>query len=355
MAALGLLPYLALALFFCCIPGESTRERFLYASVLWGILVLILTETMSLVGAITPMPLRGAWAIICALALAVALRRGRLPARPRLTLTGWVTGGLVLIPLMVGFIYPPVNWDSLTYHLPRVEHWLQNANVGHYPTSNLRQNIFAPFAEYIILQLRALSGSDLFANSVQWLAYAGSVLNVSLIARILGANQRIQEFSALLCASIPMAVLQASTCQTDMFTAWQLSSMVTLGLLWYRKQCRAPGILFGGALGLACLTKGTAYPIALPFVLLYAAYTFLRPRKRLATALCAALLALFCNMPFFLRNIADYGDPLGRTQEMVKIVRLSPSVRNTLANIVCNIAINIELPKEVYGNVCMMK
>lgn len=347
MAALGLLPYLALALFFCCIPGESARERFLYASVLWGILVLILTETMSLVGAIAPMPLRGAWAIICALALAVALRRGRLPARPRLTPTGWVTGALVLIPLMVGFIYPPVNWDSLTYHLPRVEHWLQNANVGHYPTSNLRQNIFAPFAEYIILQLRALSGSDFFANSVQWLAYAGSVLNVSLIARILGANQRIQEFAALLCASIPMAVLQASTCQTDMFTAWQLSSMVTLGLLWYRKQCRAPGILFGGALGLACLTKGTAYPIALPFVFLYAIYSLRRPRQRLAVALCAALLALFCNMPFFLRNIADYGDPLGRTQEMVEGVRLSPSVQNTLANIVCNIAINIELPK--YG------
>lgn len=349
MAALGLLPYLALALLFCSVPGESNRERFLYASVLWGILVLILTETMSFIGAIAPMPLRVAWAIVCVSALVVALRRGRLPARPHLALLGWITCGLVLIPLMAGLVYPPVTWDALTYHLPKVEHWLQNANVGHYPTSNPRQNILAPCAEYVLLQLRALSGGDLFANSVQWLAYAGSVLNVSLIAGFLGANRHIQQFAALLCASIPMAVLQASTCQTDMFTAWQLSSMVALGLLWHRKQCRASGILFGGALGLACFAKGTAYPIALPFVLLYAVYTFLRPRKRLATALCAALLALLCNMPFFLRNIADYGDPLGRTQATVAGVRLSPSVRNTLANIVCNLAVNIELPRKIYG------
>lgn len=295
------------------------------------------------------MPLRVAWAIICVSALTVALRKGRFPARPQLTLTGWIACGLVLIPLIAGLVYPPLTWDALTYHLPKVEHWLQNANVGHYPTSNLRQNILAPCAEYVLLQLRALSGGDLFANSVQWLAYAGSVLNASLIAGFLGARRRIQQFSALLCASIPMAVLQASTCQTDMFVAWQLSSMVALGLFWYRRQSRTSGILFGGALGLACFTKGTAYPIALPFVLLYAIYAFLRPRKRLTTALCAALLALFCNMPFFIRNVADYGDPLGRTQRTVEGVRLSPSVRNTLANIVCNLAVNIELPRKIYG------
>lgn len=348
MTVLGLLPYLALLLVFVTVPGQDGRVRFLYASVLWGMLVLLLTEALSLAGAITPAALRAAWTAICVAGAAVAWRWGRLPQKPHLTRLGWCVCGFVLVPLVAGLLYPPLTWDALTYHLPKVEHWLQNGNVGHYPTPNERQNIFAPLAEYVILQGRALSGGDLFANSVQWLAYAGSVLNVSLIAKLLGADQRTQTLAALLCASIPMAILQASTCQTDLFTAWQLSSMVALGLLWYRQGRASSGVLFGAALGLACFTKGTAYPIALPFVVLYAIYTLRRPRQRLGTAFCAALIALLCNIPFFIKNTVDYGDPLGSKQNFVAGTRISPSWRTTLGNIACNIGVNIELP-DIFG------
>lgn len=307
--------------------------------------VVFLTESLSLVNAITPTALTATWISICAITLLVALRRGRLPHRPQLTALGWIIFGLTLIPLVVGLIYAPLNWDTLTYHLPRVEHWLQNKNVGHYPTGIIRQNIFAPFAEYVILQGRALSGDDVFANSAQWLAYAGSILNVSLIAQLLGAGQRTQTFAALLCASIPMAILQASTCQTDMVTAWQLSSMVALGLLWYREHRPSAGILFGAALGLACLTKGTAYPIAFSFVLVYAVWALRQPRKRLFVAICAALLACLCILPFSIRNMISYGDPLGSQKTIVSSTRITePSIKKTLANMVFNIATNIEIP-----------
>lgn len=349
MWVLGLLPYLALALFFVSVRAQDGRQRFLYASVLWCFLVLCLTEALSLADAITPAHVRVAWAVICAVALLAAWRRGSWPGWPPLPVLGWVVAGLVLIPLGVGLFYPPLTWDALTYHLPRVEHWLQNGNVAYYPTPNPRQNLYAPFAEYVILQGRALAGDDLFANSVQWLAYAGSCLNASLIARLLGAGRGAQAFAALLCASIPMAILQASTCQTDMFAAWQISSMAALGLLWYRQQSAASGVLFGLALGLACLTKGTAYPIALPFVLVYAAYVLRHPRQRLGIAVCAALLALLCNIPFFARNTVEYGNPLASTQPLVKMTRLSPSVRNALGNIICNIGINVEISKNYRG------
>lgn len=276
---------------------------------------------------------------------------GKFPVKPDLGLTGWICLIAAVIPLVIGLIYPPVNYDSLTYHLPRIEHWLENNTVSYYPTSNPRQNVYAPFAEFVILQLRGLSGGDRFANSVQWLAYAGSIINVSLVTQLLGGERRAQILAALACASIPMAILQASTTQTDMFVSWQLTSMVAFGLLWARNHCSSAGICFGASLGLACLTKGTAYPISLPFVVAYAAYALQKPRMRLGVAICAALCALLCNLPTFTRNVALCGNPFANTLDIVKITRLFPSLSHIIGNVACNIAINIEWPNSLGGKV----
>ena len=42
----------------------------------------------------------------------------------------------------------PNNWDSMTYHLTRVEHWMQRQTVIHYATNNVRQVSQPPLAEY---------------------------------------------------------------------------------------------------------------------------------------------------------------------------------------------------------------
>ena len=39
---------------------------------------------------------------------------------------------IALIIFVTGCLYPPNTWDSLTYHLPRIEHWIQNKNLGFY-------------------------------------------------------------------------------------------------------------------------------------------------------------------------------------------------------------------------------
>ncbi len=52
----------------------------------------------------------------------------------------------------------PNNFDSMTYHLPRIEHWLQNKNLSYYPTSIIRQLDSNPFAEELILSLRSIIG-----------------------------------------------------------------------------------------------------------------------------------------------------------------------------------------------------
>jgi hypothetical protein len=64
----------------------------------------------------------------------------------------------------------PNTWDSMTYHLPRIEHWLQNRSLRFFPTSNGRQLEFAILAEELILSLRSIYDSYPCANLVQWLA-----------------------------------------------------------------------------------------------------------------------------------------------------------------------------------------
>ena len=75
---------------------------------------------------------------------------------------------ILIITLTTALVASPNNWDSMTYHLSRVMHWIQNENVNFYPTQIDRQLTQPPFAEYFILHLQLLNGSDRFANIVQW-------------------------------------------------------------------------------------------------------------------------------------------------------------------------------------------
>jgi hypothetical protein len=158
--------------------------------------------------------------------------------------------------------------------MPRVFFWFQNDSVARYATPEGRQIFASPFAEYCILQLKILAGgTDRLSNIVQWLAYLSSIMTVSLIAGRLGADRRGQQVAAIAAAATAMAILQASTTQNDLVTAfWCLAGVYWIvdyiaehpqgrgGTLWW-------ALWLGSALGLAVLSKQTAYLALAPFLL----------------------------------------------------------------------------------------
>jgi hypothetical protein len=256
----------------------------------------------------------------------------------------WEYGFLAFFLVVTFFIavaYPPTNFDSMTYHLPRIEHWLQNKSLNHYYSSINRQLLSAPFAEILIMQGRALSGDDYLANLVQWFSLFGSIIGISKIAGRLGMNKKMQIISALFFATIPMAILQASSTQTDLVATFLLICLAERFLAWLKTGTLFESLAFGLALGLSILTKGTAYSIAFPFVICFAVICIKHFRKRFIGGCLAAVLCLALNFPHYTRNYVAFKNPLGAHSGTVSNFTIKSFVITFFADINSNLALPV--------------
>ncbi len=188
----------------------------------------------------------------------------------------------------------PNSADAMAYHMPRIVYWIQHQSVGNFATEYLNQIMLQPLSEYVALHFQILTKGDYLANSVAWLSTGGYILAASLVASKFGANLRGQALTALLVAVIPNGVLQASGIKNEALLAFLLLAAV------YYAQAKSYWQL-SLSVGLACLTKGTAYLFAGPIVLLFA------PRA----IPWVVLGVLVTNGPFYTRNLDLSGSPLG--------------------------------------------
>lgn len=184
---------------------------------------------------------------------------------------------LPLVPLVVlatisAVRYAPNNWDSMTYHLARVAHWIQNRSVAPYPTNNFRQVFLAPGAEYLLLSLQVISGSDRLANLVQLGCFLLVAAAAPVLARLAGAPVALARWAWLLPAAAPAAVLQASSTQNDLVAAVMAIGLIAAGLPHFHparwpNDSRVGALFLAGAVAAAALVKVTALFAVAPFLL----------------------------------------------------------------------------------------
>lgn len=348
-------------------PGRTVREAALLALTVVMTAVVALTEGLSAVGAITPVALSLAWLTVLGAALAWCWRgirpglahlRASVPAPDRADRAVAVTlavflGGTVLSALL----YPVVNYDSLTAHMPRVFFWLQNGSVEHYPTPFGPQLFSGTTTAYVVLHLKALAGgSDRLVNLAGWLAYVFAVMTVSLIAMRLGARRRGQQVAALVAAATPMALLQASTTQTDITTAlWCLAAVY--GVLRFPDTASSTlrdqalwALYTGAALGLATGAKASAYLVLAPFFLWLTLIAVKRAGARRALTLAAVVLisAIVLNAGTYLRNVRTLdGDIIGSSAPgMSHILVQDRSIGALATTALKNVSMLIGTPSE---------
>ncbi len=321
MFALASLPLLAGILVFLAIhrwrSGDLAEDALVSAVVLGG-LVAAIGEGLSALTLLTPAGVLGSWVLV-ALLSAGAWRVGpRGEDRPPRAIlaeapwTFWSTGAVALVLLATALLSPPNTWDAMTYHMSRVLHWIQNRSLDPYPTQIMQQTYMPPWSGLAIVQLQLLAGSDRLANTVQWAAMLGSVVGVTWLSRLLGAGRGGRALAPIVAVTLPMGILQATSTQTDYAVALWLVAAAALGLRFGQEPGWALGLATGGALGLAALTKPTAYLYGLPLVAWLVASL---PRKAAGAALKmvvpAAALAVALNAGHFARNLRTFGSPFG--------------------------------------------
>jgi len=271
------------------------------------------TEFLSAGNLLARPALTAAW--IAAIAAAVAYFRVRPREdlrRPALDYTDWILiagiAAVLAIVALVALLSPPNSSDAMAYHLPRVLFWAQQRSVRFFATPYLNQIMLQPFAEYLMLHTYILSGGDHFVNLIQWFGCVTSVIAVSLIAKKFGAGPRGQIVAALVCATLPNGVLQASGAKNDYLMAGWLAAAAYFLLA---RETMEDAIFAGLALGLAIGTKATAYLYAPPLILAITlpAWRQWMPRGPAIAAMAACALSL--NAPQYLRNIDLSGSPLG--------------------------------------------
>jgi 4-amino-4-deoxy-L-arabinose transferase-like glycosyltransferase len=338
----------------------SWRISFLSASLVWGLLVTATTEFLSLFKLIGFWELLGVWVLSVILAL-ICLTRLETPKEPKLNIhlrlvdisrfDLLLLAGIALIIITVGvtgWISPPNNWDAMTYHMSRVMHWIQNRSVAYYPTHILRQLHQNPWAEFSILHFQILSGSDLFANLIQWFSMVGATIGVSLIAKQLGASLRGQVLATVVSVTIPMGILQGSSTQNDYVVSFWLVCFTYFAILLKENGKPLYSLAVGASLGLAILTKATTYIYAFPFMI-WVGLSLIKSLRIKGLWLIAliVIIAIAINFGHYSRNYDLYSNPLGPGQEgEIKYSNDIFTISSVTSNVIRNIGLHIGTPFE---------
>jgi hypothetical protein len=296
------------------------RQAALRAALIWGGYIVLLTEILSLVRAVTIWGLLVGWSIPIVLVIIWFRQRKISFQNIRFLKVNWpglwwekaLIAGLLMylgITAVTAWLAPPNTYDSLNYHMSRVSHWAQNHSISHFASGTEIENSQAPGAELMILNFYVLGAGDRLANFIEWLAYLGSIIGATFIASRLGTSQSNQRVVAVFAATIPMGIAQASSTMTDGVIAFWMVCFAS-ELLFFQSKPKATSLIFIGlATGLAFLAKATSVAFLLPFLLWLAIVMWrkLGLWRALRWGLAMAFLSIIFNLGYLGRNLNTFG------------------------------------------------
>lgn len=349
--------FIVFLIFQKSLGASCWRSSFLFASLVWGLLLIAITEFLSLLRALNFWGILGLWIISTILASIYLIRinsRAKsltihvwLACLPRFELSLLAGAAFIIVIVgLIGLISPPNNWDSMTYHMSRIVHWIQNRSVANYPTNFLPQLYEGPWAEFAIMHFQILAGGDRFANLIQWFSLLGSALGVSVLVKQLGAGSRGQVFAAAFSATIPMGIIQGSTTQTDYVVSFWLVCVIYCVILLRENDRLYYALATGAGLGLAVLTKPTGYIYAFPFMA-WISLSLVKSRhtRGLLQIILIVSTAIFINLGHYTRNYSLFGSPLGPSQEGDhKYSNDIFTFSSTTSNVIRNLGLHIGTP-----------
>lgn len=316
---------------------SSKREVLISAVLVLSVFTVIITEVLSYFNAIRFDHVLLSWAIVTFINIVfiyinkkttvkylVSIKNRSLAIYRSLTGSEkfWLsaTGVILLLVLAQGIIYPPNNWDSLDYHLGRITSWVSHGSIEHFPTHIFYQVYQPPFAEYVIMHFGLLARNDYFSAGVQLCFLLFVLVTLTLIIKKLGLPRRYQVLAIAFSALIPEVLLQASSTQNNIVESFFVITAYYFTLRAVDENKFKNYFLLGIAVGIAFLTKATAYIYLLPVLIFFGVNVLVkafgkRNFKSLWYAAMVLFIALAINFRQYQRNYNLDGNIFGTPQE----------------------------------------
>lgn len=317
-AALVLLHGVPLAVGAMAFPGRTAALTLARAVTFWAALEVAVATALGELGALRLWPCLATTLLACVGVALLRRTRWARPASPRWWPRRWperlFVGVLLAIVVLVcarGLVRPPLEWDSLTYHLTRPAHWVREGSLAHVPLPDAMDNYnhFPWNGEVLFATVLLASHDDTFVGLANLPFLALLFAAVLAIGKELGARPRDRRLLALVVATAPVLLGQAHTAHVELQIAAEIAAGTLFVVRAVRRRTALDLAFAGAALGLAVGTKLTAL-VPAAFLALVPFVTLVRTRS-LWPAGGAAVLALAALAgPRYLLNLAETGNPL---------------------------------------------
>ena len=256
------------------------------------------------------------------------------------------------------------NYDSMTYHMPRVMHWLQNKSVAFYATNDKRQITSPPLSEYFIMHIMLLTGNDKFVCMVQGGCYVLSVGLIYVIARKMKIGKQYAYLAAFLFMMMPPAIAEAVTTQNDLFAAFIMLLFFYYYLdfvyrpdLSMSRETMILAIKLGAVIAMGYLAKSYVL-IPMAVFIAYLGILKILDKEKIRNILTVCIVGIVTAAagacPFFLQSYKVYGSFIPKSQTD-GILPKTLSIRFLIANCYKNLAAYFSTPLVPGINSFLMK
>lgn len=351
--------------------GKDYLYAYIKAMILWTIFMYSYIELLSLGTHLTTGNLQRCWYVTDGILFIIVIiccvkRKLQFPKLQKPSGINMVFSMGIFLMWIVSFVMAmrivPYNWDSLTYHLPRIMHWVQNQSVAHYATNIDRQIASPPLAEFINLHLYLLMGNrDTAFNLLQCMSYGTCIIIAIAIARRLGCNSFLCLLAGFLYATMPIAVAEAITTQNDEYaTLWLMTFGYVIIDLYKNPKLKCDRFYFERTLILSCcigfgyLTKPSFGFGVMCFAIALLAICLKNHSKikDLLVLLCSSIMTiLVIVIPEVIRNIQTFhgfSDPGTGARQLIGTLRPNYVFLNFVKNYLYNTP-NLYFPT---NNIC---
>lgn len=212
----------------------------------------------------------------------------------------------------------PHDWDSMTYHLPRMSHYLQAGNLDYFDANYWAQVVHPKNSTLLLLFTFLITGrNEHLIQFPQFISFWMISISVYGVARRIGMDNIKAIFSACISTLLISSILQANTTQNDLIISAFLGGSVYFLFSFRQQQKRTYLLLAALGISLAAGTKAT-FLLSMPSLIFLAlALTYSRKIKEWGANLLIIIgfgiagTFLFVLPSGYVENYRIYGNPFG--------------------------------------------